>query len=156
MDEQDAEYDNCTASRRSSQKQLSVLPSGHREERRRVVHVPHPGGSGEKILYRICHTRTSDCGSGHGNVLRIEISHGLGNLSHYIRRILECKRFGRLRIFVKYGEFVGLHDQMHRINEQLFACNYRFRFSFVPGEYRADEYVPLFDIEAIRRGEHYG
>jgi hypothetical protein len=154
MNGRELEYENCTTSRKSSQKQLSTLPSGFKEEQKRIVYIPHPDNPERRIGYRVCYTKTNE--SRHEDVLKLEISDDLCNLASHIRKILEYRRFTKLRIFVKYREFVRLHDQIEAINDRLFACNYKFRFSFVPGEYREDEYVLLFDVEAIRKGEYYG
>ncbi|ADM11655.1 uncharacterized protein Eint_060470 [Encephalitozoon intestinalis ATCC 50506] len=142
--------------KRFSQNQTSTLPSGSREEYKKIVYMSHPLIPGEKMKYRLCYTKPGNQCPENNEILRIEISHDLENLVHYIRKILDYHRFRRLRIYVKYSEFLKLHKEMEKIHNDMFTCNYSFKFSFIPNNYRDDEYVLLYEIEGIKRGEHYG
>ncbi|AFN83143.1 hypothetical protein EROM_060490 [Encephalitozoon romaleae SJ-2008] len=142
--------------KRFSQNQTSTLPSGCREEYKKIVYVSHPTIPDKKIKYRLCYTKSSGYESESNEVLRIEISHDLENLAHYIRKILDYHRFKRLKIYVKYSEFLKLHKEIEKVNNDLFTCNYTFKFSFIPSSYKEEEYVLLYEIEGIKRGEHLG
>lgn len=146
---------NCFGTRRSSQKQ-SMLPPGFREEYKRVVYISHPTIPGCETKYRLCYTKSHDHDPENGDVLKIEISYNLENLVHYIKKVLDSQRFNRLKVYVKYSEFLKLHDGLEKINNDLFTCNYKFKFSFVPSSYQDDDYVLLYEIEGIRKGEHHG
>lgn len=150
----ESELSNYLNTRRSSQKNASI--AGYREEHKKVVYISHPTIPDRRSKYRLCYTRLNEYDLQNENVLKIEISYDLENLVHYIRRILDLRRFLKLKVYVKYSEFLKLHDGLERINNDLFTCNYKFKFSFVPKNYRNDEYVLLYEIEGIRRGEHCG
>ncbi|CAD25415.1 hypothetical protein [Encephalitozoon cuniculi GB-M1] len=152
----EAEDSHAVSMRRFSQNQTSTLPSGCREEHKRIVYVSHPTMPDKKIKYRLCYTKSSSQDLENNEILRIEISHDLENLVHYIRKILDYHKFRKLRIYVRYSEFLKLHEEIEKVSNDLFTCNYNFKFSFIPSSYRDDEYVLLYEIEGIRRGEHYG
>lgn len=152
----ESDQSNYLNTKRSSQKQPSTLPSGYREEHKRIVYISHPGVPERATRYRLCYTKSDECDPQNEKVLRIEISYDLENLVHYIRKILDFQKFEKLKIYVKYTEFLRLHDSLEKINDDLFTCNYKFKFSFVPNNYGDDEYVLLYEIEGIRKGEHCG
>ncbi|KAH9411276.1 hypothetical protein HK407_06g11060 [Ordospora pajunii] len=140
--------------KKGSQSHTSSIPTGCREEHKRVVCVPHPTIPGKAIRYRICYTKNGDVGE--ADALRIEVSYGLENLASWIRKILEFHKFKRLLVYVKYGDLLKLSDEVERIGKDLFTYNYKFKFSFIPDNYEDSEYVLLYEIEGIKKGEHYG
>lgn len=152
----EAEDTHGMSMRRFSQNQTSTLPSGCREEYKKIVYVCHPTIPGRRIKYRVCYTRSGDHPPESSEVLRIEISHDLENLVHYVKKILDFHKFKKLRIYVKYSEFLKLHSEIEKVSNDLFTCNYSFKFGFIPSSYRDDEYVLLYEVEGIRRGGHYG
>lgn len=151
-----SELSNYLNTKRSSQKQSSTLPSGYREEHKRVVYISHPTKPGKRTKYRLCYTKSDEYDPGNKDVLKVEISYDLEKLVHYIKKILDFRRFERLKVYVKYSEFLRLHDGLERINNDLFTCNYKFKFSFVPNNYKDDDYVLLYEIDCIGKGGHLG
>ncbi|KAM0671631.1 hypothetical protein CWI42_060560 [Ordospora colligata] len=140
--------------KKDSQSHASSIPTGYREEHKRVVCMPHPTIPGKTIRYRLCYTKNGDIAE--ADVLRIEVSYGLESLASWIRKILEFHKFKRLLVYVKYGELLKLNDEVERIGKDLFTYNYKFKFGFIPDSYEESEYVLLYDIEGIKKGEHYG